>query len=70
MVIETTKDLKSLRRMREATIKHLERLMDIGGFDDIKQDLERIEKRISELEKPKDSCPFSCCSSGEKCDEE
>lgn len=53
MIIETTKDLVTLKKMRDATIKHLERLDDIGGLDDIKNELLKIEIRIEELEKEK-----------------
>ena len=50
MIIETTKDISALKKMREATIKHLERLDDIDGLDDIRSELLRIEARILELE--------------------
>lgn len=50
MIIETTKDLVTLKKMRDATIKHLERLEDIESLEDIRNELVKIEMRIVELE--------------------
>lgn len=54
MNIETTKDLKMLVKMRDATISHLQRLEDIEAHEDIKNELLRIELSIEKLEKEND----------------
>lgn len=49
MIIETTKDLTTLLKMREVTLIHMGCLEDVEGYADLKHELTRIESRIREL---------------------